>query len=512
LDRSQILGDFDAPTVDITTSSIEAFKLYARARRLWGAGKPAEGAPLLLKAIAKDPEFAMAYRSLCMALWGQGRKEEGLRYLRKALEFSGKASLKERFWIQIDCYNQSEKTLDKSRETLQKWLELYPDDTHAMMLTGFWHLLVDDYDQAIRFLEMGLQKGGVNAFSYYYLSGAYNSTGAYEKGRQTAERGLSLFPDNLLIEDKLFDSFVSRGRIDEARSLLEKWAAKDHGLFIDFMRSDLEAVQGKYAAAAAILAKYDPLNDFVKTRLPFLRLAEGRIDQAMRLARKAEDHLSLIYLNYRTANFEGARIETQKALQDAVRKESFRDEAEALQMRGLVELALGDLPTARRTAEELKKCTDGAPNRRLAGHYYFLSGMIEGEAGRTADAVGNLNRAIALLPAEYWIEEGYPGRPLFHDGLAAVYFKAGDLARAKETYRKIQSFALIRLQHGDIYAASFYWLGKIAEKEGKTAEAAGNYREFINLWKDADPGRPEVEDARKRLAALSFRPDMHPDS
>jgi tetratricopeptide (TPR) repeat protein len=83
-----------------------------------------------------------------------------------------------------------------------------------------------------------------------------------------------------------------------------------------------------------------------------------------------------------------------------------------------------------------------------------------------------------------------------------VYFKSGDLGRAKEEYQKLQSLALGRLQYGDIYALSFYWLGKIAEKEGKKAEAAENYRKFLDLWKDADPSLPEVEDAAKRLAAL----------
>jgi tetratricopeptide (TPR) repeat protein len=59
-----------------------------------------------------------------------------------------------------------------------------------------------------------------------------------------------------------------------------------------------------------------------------------------------------------------------------------------------------------------------------------------------------------------------------------------------------------RLWLGDLYAKSFYMLGKIYEKKEMIREAMENYEKFLELWKDADPGIIEVSAAKKRLASL----------
>jgi len=47
-----------------------------------------------------------------------------------------------------------------------------------------------------------------------------------------------------------------------------------------------------------------------------------------------------------------------------------------------------------------------------------------------------------------------------------------------------------------------YILGKIYEEQGDATKAIEHYEKFLDLWKDADAGIPEVEDAKKRLAGL----------
>ena len=93
-------------------------------------------------------------------------------------------------------------------------------------------------------------------------------------------------------------------------------------------------------------------------------------------------------------------------------------------------------------------------------------------------------------------------RPLFIDSLAQAYYEAGDLAKALEEYKRITSLAFPRIWDGDIYAKSFYMLGMIYERMGRKGKATENYGRFLELWKDADPGIPEVNDARKRLEAI----------
>jgi tetratricopeptide (TPR) repeat protein len=124
-------------------------------------------------------------------------------------------------------------------------------------------------------------------------------------------------------------------------------------------------------------------------------------------------------------------------------------------------------------------------------------GLIELKEKNFSKAIDYFKDSISLLPYGPLTK-----RADFIDSLALVYYKTGDLDKAREEYERITSLTTGRLNYGDIYAKSFYMLGKIYEEQGDKAKAIEHYEKFLSLWKDADPGIAEVDDARERRAEL----------
>jgi len=59
-----------------------------------------------------------------------------------------------------------------------------------------------------------------------------------------------------------------------------------------------------------------------------------------------------------------------------------------------------------------------------------------------------------------------------------------------------------RIFKGDKHVVIFCLLSQVRQKKGLKDKAIEHNEKFLDLWKDADPGIPEVEDTKKRLAGL----------
>ncbi len=127
-------------------------------------------------------------------------------------------------------------------------------------------------------------------------------------------------------------------------------------------------------------------------------------------------------------------------------------------------------------------------------------------------AEGNPEKAIEVFKQAPRYGTAYIGNagimiwynaPFLKDVLARAYEKKGDLGRAIAEYERLTTFNRKNPEWKLVHPLYYYRLGKLHEQKGNKGKAKARYERFLDLWKDADPGQPEVEDARKRLVGLT---------
>ena len=114
--------------------------------------------PLFQRAVAIDPEFAMAHAQVGFGYSTMGESALGRQSLLKAYQLRHRASDVERFYIETLYDRDVTGNLERERQTLETWAESYPRDArpHSLMAglaltsTGQYELAIAETEKAHR--------------------------------------------------------------------------------------------------------------------------------------------------------------------------------------------------------------------------------------------------------------------------------------------------------------------------------------------------------------------------
>jgi len=513
-----IADDIDQDVTNITTGSKEALKYYIEGRKLHDAGKYRESIEIMEKAVSLDPEFATAYRSLAVAWWNLGYTAEARKYDLKAFENKHKVSERERLRIEAQYYqSSSQSNWDKAIATYEKLLEIYPDESSSSTNLIVLQFMLERWDQAWARVEKHIDKPE-SFYPYFWRGQLLMIREQYEEAAQVLEHYLDVYHDHPMIRLALSIVFLSQNRFDAALQEIDKALAIVADPTVLNFKGDILLCRGQWEKAEIEYSRLLEMEEKIgpvwgHQSLGALHLYKGKFGAAATHFKRAgelaselnddeesaESRLLQVYTFIRMGKIVKARNICEEEQKKAAQSGSFFRQTTAAYMKGLSYIHQGDIRETERSIQELTGIVERGLVPKLIRYVFHLRGLVELENKNFSPAADYFRKATALMPGE----SGWPDdRALFIYSLGRVYWEAGELGQAQKQFEEILGLTSGRIYFGDVYAKSLFKLGDIFERRNMKSQAVEYYEKFLELWKDADPGILEIEDAKERLMRL----------
>jgi serine/threonine protein kinase/tetratricopeptide (TPR) repeat protein len=478
---------FDVPLAEATTSSLEALKAYSLGRKAFAEKGPADALAYDQRAIQLDPGFATGYWELgndYNALGEVGRASE---YYTRAFELREHASEREKLAITAIYYLNVTGELDKAVQANQQQSESYPRDFRPQN----------------------------------YLGNSFTGQGKYEKAADAYRRSISLDPDTAIPYTNLANTDMALQRFEEARQTIRQ-------------------AQGRKLD--------DYLFHAVLYTLAFLRPdSSGLAEEQKWFAGRPEENYGLSLASDSEAysgHLSKARELTRRSVDSAIRADSKETGAIWHENAALREAAFGNAAEAKQGASEGLKLT---PMSEAVGVEAALAYAMAGEMAQSESLSQVLNKRfpedtlmqslwLPAVRAQLALNRKNPAEAINDLQAASDPIEFGQIAFVTNlsclypTY--IRGEAYLATGHGSAAANEFEkildhggivwncWTGALAHlgvaradalqakaSQGADADAARvraltAYKDFLTLWKDADPDIPILKQAKAEYAKL----------
>jgi eukaryotic-like serine/threonine-protein kinase len=483
---------FDVPLEQATTSSLEALQAYSLGWKV-SSEKGNEGAvPYFQHAIELDPNFAMGYRAVGIGYSALGEVGRAADYYKKAFDLRQNADEREKLLISAVYYRHVTGELGNAARTYEEMVEIYPRDTDA----------------------------------YNNLGTAYSSEGEIEKAAAATRQAIGLAPDRFNSYYNLTTYLIALHRFDDARQTIKD--AQTRKLEADSNHINLYALAFLAGDSAAMLREFQSSMGKPEVQDSALSLASdteafaGHLSKARELTQRSVDAAIM------ADNKESGAIWWEN---EAVREAAFGNFAESRKAAAaglkiapsspgvMVEAALAyamnsenkaDNAQAQSRAASLDK-TYPLDTQMQSLWLPAIEGQLALNRGDSADAIHRLQNA--LPPIEYGSFTFLNNVScLYHTYVRGqVYLAAGQGAQAAAEFQKIIDHNGIvwncwtgALAHLGIARANVLQMKTAAGVDADAARvrALAAYKDFLELWKDADLDIPVNKQARAEYAKL----------
>ncbi|MBA3885327.1 MAG: protein kinase [Acidobacteria bacterium] len=246
------LASHNVPIEDATTPSFDALKAYTEGASRRAAGAELEAIPFLKRAIAIDPQFALAYTTLSSLYGGLGETGRSEELARLAYEHRERVSERERLFIAYQYHDRVSGDQLKAREALEVWKRTYPHDYRPANALAVLLNRLGQYDAAAGEAEEARRRNPDHAFPYSNLAYAHRGAGRYGEARAVAERALQDNLETLPMRRLLYQVAEIEGDEPAARRQID-WA-RGRGREFDFTgaRAQVAAFRGRVDEARAL--------------------------------------------------------------------------------------------------------------------------------------------------------------------------------------------------------------------------------------------------------------------
>jgi tetratricopeptide (TPR) repeat protein len=512
----EISSDIDQRVADITTSSPEAYKYYTLAAQAHDRRDYRESINHLEKAVAIDPEFAFAYRTMAINYGNMGYWFERRENLKKAMQLSHRVSTREKYLIQGDYHFEFDKP--KAISAYENLLVIYPYDVTGNINLGFLYNSLRELNKAINCFKNAI-KGDPSVFTAYMNSAwAYTELAQYDSALYILGKYKDNYQDNEIIQAYYSELHLYEHEYDLALMEIERALAFKPDDYDNFqLKGDIYLCMDQLDSAKKIyrqLLTWDEKIAHIKSRVRLWSLA-ALLGKTKEMKKQVQAGLELTQelgekgwessFYFREAEVEKLTDNYQEALQIydkiitiAEKNNLSRSHHWALHYRGEMLAKLNHMEEAKQVAERLREINLNDLDKKWNGNYLFLKGkiaMIEQDYNTAVDSILQAIQVLAPNPESFVKAYMY-----FH--LAQAYEKAGQPDQAIEWYNRLTHLTIGRVTTGHKYAQSFYFLGRIYQKKGWRGKAIEKYEKFLDLWRGSDYVFPELEDARQQIKLL----------